>query len=144
MSKFRAVGCRSFGAHAHHQSSGQRRRVSQIRSFRSADRQPLLQSGKVQARVHHVRRRGRHTSSPPHPRDEPEGRSREDRPDPGFHRSPRGRRSRRSGGSQEGVGEGTDASSNDSNVDTDRSGHAVHRACEKTIGGSGREDAAAE
>ena len=77
---------------------------------------------------------GRRTSSPPHSRDESDGRSREDLPDPGFHRSSRGQRSRRSEGSQEGVGEGTDASPNPSTRDTDRSGHSVHRA-------SGRENA---
>ena len=57
MSRFREVGCRSFAAHAHHRSSG-RQRVSEIPRFsRSAGRQPLHQSGKVQARVFHVRRR---------------------------------------------------------------------------------------
>ena len=72
-------------------------------------------------------REGRRTSSPPHPRDEPDGRSRQDLSDPGFHRCPRGRRSRRSGPSSR---------------DTDRSGHSVLRAGDKTIGGSGRENTA--
>ena len=63
------------------------------------------------------------TSSPPHSRDGSNGR-------------------RRSGGAQEGVGEGTDASPHPSTRDTDCSGELVHRACEKMSGWNGRENSA--
>ena len=72
MSRFRAVGCWSFAAHAHHQSSGQRR----VTNFsRSADRQPLHRWERFRQGCSTSEGEGRRTSSPPLSRDELDGRA---------------------------------------------------------------------